>query len=304
MKKVGIIGVGHVGATVAHVIVQKGVASELVLIDKKTEKSNSEMLDLQDAAVFYQSHTSVSVGSYEDIADADVVISALGHIHLIAPDKDRFAELRVNIPEVKAVASELKRVGFDGILLAITNPNDIITDLYYRELALPHHKVIGTGTILDTARMKHYVGEALGVDARSVNGYVLGEHGDSQFVAWSSVSIGGRSIFDFAKTADLDLDELEKKAREGGFYVHAGKGYTNVAIAEGTVHILESLLNDAKRVLPISNYHEGKDSYISTPAIVGKNGIEGRIEIPLTKDEQSLLDLSIATIKEKGKLFG
>ena len=282
MKKIGIIGVGHVGATVAHVIVQKGLANELILVDKEVSKANSEMLDLQDAAVFYQSHTSVSVGNYEDIATADIVISALGHIHLIAADEDRFGELKVNAPEVKAVAKELKCIGFDGVMLAITNPNDVITDLYYRELGLPHNKVIGTGTILDSARMKHYVGEALDVDARSVNGYVLGEHGDSQFVAWSSVSIGGKSIFDFVKEASLNLIELEKKAREGGFYVHAGKGYTNVAIAEGAAHIVESLLNDAKRVLPVSHYHEEKDCYISTPAIVGKNGIEGVIEIPLS----------------------
>lgn len=304
VSKVGIIGVGHVGATVAHVVVQKGLATELVLIDKKVDKAKSEKLDLQDASSFLSTHTSILVGDYKDVADADVIVSALGHIHLLKQGGDRFAELKKNEPEVKAVAKELKRVGFSGKLLVVTNPNDVMTELYARELDLPHRHVIGSGTVLDSSRMKHYVGDVLGVDSRSVSGYVLGEHGDSQFVAWSSVAIGGRSIVDFVKEANLDLDDLENQARQGGFYVHLGKGYTNVAIAESTVHILEALLKDAKRVLSVSHYHLDKDSYVSTPAIVGKNGIEGVIDLSLNQREQDLLDLSVKMIKEKHKQFG
>ena len=303
MSKVGIIGVGNVGATVAHVIVQKGLVSELVLLDKKGKKAMSEMLDLKDAGSFFSTYTKLSVGDYEDLADAEVIISALGHIDLIAADADRFAELKMNEPEVKQVVKELKRVGFKGKLLVITNPCDVMTALYYQELDLPHGQVIGTGTVLDTARMKHYVADALGIDPRQVNGYVLGEHGDSQFVAWSSVFIGGKSIFDFVKEENLDLEALEDQARQSGYHVHAGKGYTNVAIAEVAACILEALLNDAKSVMPVSHYHEEQDCYISTPAIIGRNGIEGGIKITLNEREETLLASSVKEIKEKSKKF-
>jgi len=303
MSKVGIIGVGNVGATVAHVLMRQGLVNELVLLDKKQDKAFSETLDLQDAGSLFSTHTHVSVGGYKDLADADVIISALGHIDLIDADADRFTELKMNAPEVKKVAKELKHVGFNGKLLVITNPCDAMTELFYRELNLPHQQVMGTGTLLDTSRMKHYVGEALNVDPRCVSGYVIGEHGDSQFVAWSSVAIGGRSMVDLAKEHHLDLNEIEDQARQSGYHVHAGKGYTNVAIAEATACILESLLKDGKTILPVSHYHQAHDSYISTPAIVGRNGIEGKIDITLNEREQELLATSIEEIKEKSKKF-
>lgn len=303
MSKVGIIGVGNVGATVAHVVLEKGLASELILLDKKQNKAMSEMLDLKDASSLFSTYTKVTVGKYEEMADADVIISALGHIDLIAADADRFAELKANAPEVKQVAKELKRIGFNGKLLVITNPCDVMTELYYRELNLPHQQVIGTGTLLDSSRMKHYVAEALEVDPRSVSGYVVGEHGDSQFVAWSSVFIGGKSIFDFAKEQNLDLNAIEDQARQSGYHVHSGKGYTNVAIAAATACILEALLNNAKTVLPVSHYHEAYDSYISTPAIISRNGVECGIDLTLNETESAQLLSSIKEIKEKSKKF-
>lgn len=303
MSKIGIIGVGNVGATLAHVLMQKGLATELILLDKKQDKQKSEMLDLKDANSFFSTYTKVTIGSYEDLADAQIIISALGHIDLITADADRFAELKMNAPEVKQVAKELKRVKFRGKLLVITNPCDAMTELYYRSLDLAPNQVIGTGTLLDTSRMKNYVGSALNIDSRSVSGYVLGEHGDSQFVCWSSVFIGGKSIFDFAKDHNLDLAAIEDEARQSGYHVHAGKGYTNVAIAQATACIIEALLNDSKAIIPVSHYHEADDCYISTPAIVGKNGVESAVDINLTKAEQALLALSVETIKQKSKKF-
>jgi len=303
MSKVGIIGVGNVGATVAHVLLEKGLVSELVLLDKKKDKAMSEMLDLQDAGCFFSKYASVTVGGYEELADAEVIISALGHIDLIAADADRFAELKMNAPEVRAVSKELNRVGFKGKLLVITNPCDVMTELYYRSLDLPASSILGTGTVLDTARMKHYVGEAFGVDSRSVSGYVLGEHGDSQFVCWSSVFIGGKSIFDFVSEQNFSLDEIEDKARQSGYHVYAGKGYTNVAIAQSTACVLEALLSDAKSVMPVSHYHKEHDSYISTPAIVGKRGIEGAVKIALNEAEETMLVASVKEVREKSKKF-
>jgi len=222
---------------------------------------------------------------------------------LIAADADRFAELKMNAPEVRAVSKELNRVGFKGKLLVITNPCDVMTELYYRSLDLPASSILGTGTVLDTARMKHYVGEAFGVDSRSVSGYVLGEHGDSQFVCWSSVFIGGKSIFDFVSEQNFSLDEIEDKARQSGYHVYAGKGYTNVAIAQSTACVLEALLSDAKSVMPVSHYHKEHDSYISTPAIVGKRGIEGAVKIALNEAEETMLVASVKEVREKSKKF-
>jgi len=300
MSKVAVIGLGFVGATIAQVIVQSGVAKELILIDKNQNKAISEVLDIKDGLSFLSTSTKVTAGTYEDVTDCDVVISALGNVALAVASDDRFAELKANIPAVKSVAKELKRVGFAGKLLVVTNPNDAMTGLFFNEMNLPASHVIGTGTVLDTARMRHYVGDALGIDGRSVNGYVIGEHGASQVVMWSSVFIGGKSIFDIAKTTPVDLKLLAKKTREGGFHVVAGKGYTNVAIAEATVHILEAIVNDAKRVLTVSHYNENEGIYISTPAVVGKNGIEDVVYINLTEKEQKLFDESIEAIKEKG----
>lgn len=303
MKKIGIIGVGNVGATVAHVVMKQGLVSQLVLLDKKMDKARSEVIDLLDARSLFSTTTHVSVGDYKDMADADIIISALGHIDLLASDADRFVELKMNAPEVKQVAKDLKNVGFKGILLVITNPCDAMTELYYKQLDLPHQQVIGTGTLLDTSRMKNYVTEALQVDPRSVTGYVLGEHGDSQFVCWSSVSIGGKSIFDFEKERNLDLDDIESRGRMSGYHVHAGKGYTNVAIAEATACILEALINDSHSVLPVSHYHDEFKSYLSTPAIIGKNGVVAKVHISLSEKEKEQLQKSAEEIKEKSEKF-
>jgi len=303
MNKVGIIGVGNVGATLAHVLMRQGLVGELVLLDKNEDKLRSELLDLKDAASLFSTGTYLRGGDYEDLEDADVIISALGHIDSIAADEDRFGEMKLNIPEVKQVAKELNHVGFNGNLLVITNPCDAMTELYYRELDLPHWRIMGTGTLLDTSRMKHYVGEALEVDPRCVSGYVIGEHGDSQFVVWSSVAIGGKSMVDWAKEHQLDLNEIENQARQSGYHVHAGKGYTNVAIAEATACILEALLNDSQAVLPVSHYDIVHDCYISTPAFIGSSGVEAATFITLNEREQELLATSIGEIKEKSKKF-
>ncbi|WP_188351026.1 L-lactate dehydrogenase [Leuconostoc pseudomesenteroides] len=299
MRKVGIVGIGHVGATVAHLIVYQGLADELVLIDKKPEKVASEALDFSDAASLLDKHIDVHVGDYPDLADADVVISALGHIHLIKPDGDRFGELKANLPMAKQVGADLKAVGFNGVLLAISNPVDVITGIYQQATGLPSAQVIGTGTYLDTARLKRVFGEALGVDPRSVNGYVLGEHGASQFAAWSTVNVMGQNARTWAAEKSLDLDKLENDARVGGFTVHSGKGYTNFAIAHAAVSLLQIILSDARKEAIVSHYNEDFDGYISSPAIIGRGGVVANFDLPLTPEEQDKLAASAKAIQTK-----
>lgn len=190
MRKVGLIGYGHVGATVALDIVQGGFADELVIIDKDRKKAEAEVLDLLDALALLPFYVKIYVGEYDDLATADIVLSTLGHIELIKPGGDRFTELKANIPEIKEVSEQLNRINFKGILIATTNPNDVIVNLYSQLLNLPQSHIIGTGTYLDTARMKAQVSKALKIDGRAIEGYVLGEHGNSQFTAWSTVRVG------------------------------------------------------------------------------------------------------------------
>ena len=184
MRKIGVVGIGHVGATVAHIIIAQGLADELVVVDKNSDKVAADALDFRDAASLLSTHVTVHAGTVADLTDADLVISALGHIDLIKPGGNRFTELKANTPEVQQVGADLKKAGFHGVLIVISNPVDVITGIYQQATGLPTNQVFGTGTYLDTARLKRVLGEALQVDPRSVQGYMLGEHGDSQFAAW------------------------------------------------------------------------------------------------------------------------
>ncbi len=157
MRKVGLIGCGHVGATVALDIVQGGFAYELVIIDKDRKKAEAEVLDLLDALALLPFYVKIYVGEYDDLATADIVLSILGHIELIKPGGDIFTELKANIPEIKEVSEQLNRINFKGILIATTNPNDVIVNIYSQLLNLPKSQIIGTGTYLDTAHMKAQV---------------------------------------------------------------------------------------------------------------------------------------------------
>jgi len=194
-RKVAIIGMGNVGAAVAHGLIAQGAFDDYVLIDTNEAKVKADALDFQDAAANLNHHANITVNSYEALADADIIISALGNIKLQDnSNADRFAELPFTSKEVIEVSKKIKEVGFKGILIAITNPVDVVTSLYQHYTGLPKERVIGTGTLLDTARMKRAVGVRFGVDPRSVYGYNLGEHGNSQFTAWSQVRVKGQPI--------------------------------------------------------------------------------------------------------------
>lgn len=299
MRKIGVVGIGHVGATVAHLVVSQGLADTLVLVDKNAAKLASEVLDFQDAASLLPHHVTVTAGTTADLADAEVVISALGHIDLIQPGGDRFTELRANTPEVQQVGSDLKQAGFQGVLIVISNPVDVMSGLYQQVTSLPTQQVFGTGTYLDTARLKRALGEALNIDPRSVHGYMLGEHGASQFAAWSTVQALGQTATELATTYQLDLDQIAADAREGGFTVFAGKKYTNFAIAHAAVSLAQLVLSDARQVAIVSHYDPQFDSYISTPAIIGRGGIVGEVPLTLTAAEQASLQQSAAAIAEK-----
>ena len=243
-RKVGVIGMGNVGSTVAHYIVAMGFADDLVLIDKNEAKVKADALDFEDAMANLPFHTNITVNDYSALKDADVIVSALGNIKLQDnPNADRFAELSFTRQAVKEVAQKIKESGFKGKIVAITNPVDVITSLYQKITGLPKNHVLGTGTLLDSARMKRAVAERLNLDPRSVDGYNLGEHGNSQFTAWSTVRVLGRPLTELADKRGLDLEELDKEAKMGGWTVFQGKKYTNYGVATAAVKIVNAILS-------------------------------------------------------------
>ena len=297
-RKAAIIGMGNVGAAVAHGLIAQGAFDDYVLIDTNEAKVKADALDFQDAAANLNHHANITVNSYEALADADVIISALGNIKLQDnPNADRFAELPFTSKEVIEVSKKIKEVGFNGILIAITNPVDVVTSLYQHYTGLPKERVIGTGTLLDTARMKRAVGVRFGVDPRSVYGYNLGEHGNSQFTAWSQVRVKGQPISKL--TSEEVLEEIGTEAMKGGHTVFYGKKYTSYGIASAAIRLALAVISDAHEELPVTNYYAPLDTYLSYPALVGRSGIIEQLQLTLTEEEEAKLARSAQFIQDK-----
>ena len=297
-RKVAIIGMGNVGAAVAHGLIAQGAFDDYVLIDTNEAKVKADALDFQDAAANLNHHANITVNSYEALADADVIISALGNIKLQDnPNADRFAELPFTSKEVIEVSKKIKEVGFKGILIAITNPVDVVTSLYQHYTGLPKERVIGTGTLLDTARMKRAVGVRFGVDPRSVYGYNLGEHGNSQFTAWSQVRVKGQPISKL--TSEEVLEEIATEAMRGGHTVFYGKKYTSYGIASAAIRLALAVVSDTHEELPVTNYYAPLDTYLSYPALVGRSGIIEQLQLTLTEEEEAKLARSAQFIQDK-----
>lgn len=297
-RKVAIIGMGNVGAAVAHGLIAQGASDDYVLIDTNEDKVRADALDFQDAAANLNHHANITVNDYEALADADVLISALGNIKLQDnPNADRFAELPFTSKEVIDISEKIKSVGFRGVLIAITNPVDVVTSLFQHYTGLPKERVIGTGTLLDTARMKRVVGVRFGVDPRSVYGYNLGEHGNSQFTAWSQVRVKGQLIHTL--TSEKVLEEMATEAMKGGHTVFYGKKYTSYGIASAAIRLALAVVSDAHEELPITNYYAPLDTYLSYPAIIGRNGVIEQVKLSLTDEEEAKLAHSAQFIQDK-----
>ena len=298
--KIGIIGDGHVGCTVAHELIISGLVDDLVMIDVNEGKVKADAIDFEDAMANLPNHANIIVNDYDALKDADIVISTLGKISL-ETQGDRFQELEYNKKQLSPITESIKNSGFNGILLVISNPVDAITSLYQQLTGLPKEHVIGTGTLLDTARMKKVVAKKFNVDPRSVSGFALGEHGNSQFTAWSTVKVFEKPITELAKNESWQPSDLEDEIRFGGQTVFMGKHYTNYGVSAAGVRIVRAVLTDSRTELPVSSYQEKYGTYMSYPAIVGREGIVRKIDLQLTAEEEELLQKSAAAIKEKSQ---
>lgn len=299
MHKIGIIGLGHVGTTVAHILLLKGLADELVMIDQNAKKVEAEYYDFADSFARTEHSAVLKCNDYGELADADIVITSFGDIEATAKTGDRFAELPINKKSAVEVGRKIKESGFNGILLNISNPCDAIVNELQKATGMPHNRIFGTGTFLDTARLQRAVGAHFGEAPQNVSGFVLGEHGNSQFSAWSTVRLDGQPISQFADAGKVDLEKLDEEIRQSAFTVVAGKGYTSTAIATCAVRIVEAIFNDKHEFMPASVYLEQFGTYIGYPAVIGKNGVEKIVLVKLPADEAEKLAASAKTIKDK-----
>ncbi|RYL87502.1 L-lactate dehydrogenase [Sporolactobacillus sp. THM19-2] len=306
MRKYAIIGLGHVGAAVAFTLVSKGIADELILIDKNEELARAEQLDLQDMQGRIETRTIIKINDYSELADADILFITAGNI-LAYQEKqaqgNRWAEFVYTKEIVKDIAPKVKASGFHGVAIDTMNPCDAITQYFQENTGLSRQQVFATGTFLDTARMQKVVSDEFNCDPKNVSGYVYGEHGQSQFTAWSTVRVNGLDITALAKQRDLNLDDLEEAARRGGWEVYKGKGYTSWAIATCAVKLSQAVLSDAHAAYICSCYSEKYGTYVGQPAIISKNGIEEVTVLPLTDEEEAKFKHSADTIKEKFQTF-
>ncbi|EUJ30137.1 L-2-hydroxyisocaproate dehydrogenase [Listeria grayi] len=294
MRKLGIIGVGHVGAEVAFSVVTQGICDEIVLIDKNQEKAESEAIELRDMASLTAFHTTIHTQDYHELRTADVIVIAVGQSDLL--HEDRMEELKATSKIIKEIVPKIVASGFKGIIINITNPCDVITMMIQAESDFPKDRVFGTGTSLDTARMKRVVGEALAINPKSVDGYVLGEHGESQFIAWSTVNVAGTAIQSLPEAKDFDLPALKDSVRGGGWKILLGKGWTNFGIATIAAKLTAAVFNDARQVFPLSVYDEALDVYIGKPALLGKEGIIHSVAMHLKESETAALEASAQVI--------
>ncbi|GEA94604.1 L-lactate dehydrogenase [Weissella viridescens] len=300
-RKIGIIGMGSVGSAIAHGLIAQGVADDYVFINRGEAKAVANQLDFEDAMANLETHANITINDWSALADADVVISTLGNMAMQQnnPTGDRFAELKFTSSMVTSVGTDLKNSGFTGVLIVISNPVDVITTLFKDVTGLPASHVVGTGTLLDTARMQRIVGAKLNIDPRSVSGYNLGEHGNTQFVAWSTVRALGQPMEKLAAVRDLDLAEINDQARKGGFDIVNGKGFTSYGVATSAIRIAKAVMSDAREELVLSNLRPEYEAYLSYPAIIGREGVVEQCPLDLTDAELEKLNASHAFIAEQ-----
>lgn len=295
MRKVAIIGLGHVGATVAYTIFTHGYADTLVLLDKNQAKVEAEYNDLRDTLARNNYYVNVVRQDWKELKDTDVIITAFGDIAATVKTGDRFGEFDINAKNAQEVGQQIKASGFNGVIINISNPCDAISTLLQESTGLPKNQVFGTGTFLDTARMQRIVGEKLNEDPRNVEGFVLGEHGASQFTAWSTVRVNGKSANElFSKSEE---ETLSAQPNKNSMKVAAGKGYTSYAIATCGVRLMQAVFANARLFAPTSVFVDEVGTYIGYPAIIGKDGIEEVPSLELTEAEEQKLQDSASIIK-------
>ncbi|WP_335872399.1 L-lactate dehydrogenase [Bacillus sp. 2205SS5-2] len=302
-NKVALIGTGFVGSSYAFAMLNQGVAQEMVLIDVNKEKADGDARDLSHGLAF-ASPMKIYAGTYEDCSDADLVVITAGASQ--QPGETRLDLVDKNIKIFKSIVSEVMKSGFDGIFLIATNPVDILTYATWKFSGLPKERVIGSGTILDTARLRYLLGDYFKVDTRNVHAYIMGEHGDTEFPVWSHARVGVSPLTEqVEQTPDqlmADLDDIFINVRDAAYHIIERKGATYYGIAMGLVRITKAILHNENCILTVSALLEGQydeeDLYIGVPAVINRDGIQKVIELSLSEDEKKKFKHSSHVLKD------
>lgn len=303
-SKVVIVGAGMVGSSTAFSLITQGVCDEIMIVDINRDKAWGEVTDLCHCVEYLNRNVKVSQGDYEDCRDADIVVITAGAPPKAGQTRLDTLELSANI--MKSIVTPIMKSGFKGHFIVVSNPVDMIAHYVYKLSGLPKNQVIGTGTAMDSARLKHFVGEVFNVDPRSVQAYTMGEHGDSQMCPWSHVTVGGKRISDImadnSEYADLDLDQIVEKVTKVGFEILKVKGTTCYGIATTAAGIIKAILNDENKIIPVSTLLEGEfgesDVFCGVPVILNRSGVQDVVEVHLTEEELVKFKKSVSVIRE------
>lgn len=301
-QKIILIGDGAVGSSYAFALINQNIGHELGIIDVNRDKAEGDVMDLNSALAF-TAPKKIYVADYEDCHDADLIVYTAGASQ--KPGETRLDLTEKNLRITKDVVEKVMASGFDGIFLVATNPVDILTYAAYKWSGLPTHQVIGSGTSLDSARFKQTIADLLHVDVRNVHGYIIGEHGDTEFPVWSHANVAGLQINEWVSdnpdTDEEALIDLFFSVRDAAYEIIERKGATFYGIGASLARITRAIFNNEQAVLPLSVYLDGeyneKDIYIGTPAIIDSDGISSIVEIPLNDSEKDKMKHSVATIR-------
>lgn len=303
-RKVVIIGCGFVGAASAFSLMQSGLFSEMVLIDSDKSKAEGEALDISHGLPFAKP-MKIYAGDYSDINDSSLVIVTAGANQ--KPGETRLDLVKKNISIFKSIIPEIRKTAFNGILLIVANPVDILTTVAVKLSGYPQNRVFGSGTVLDTARLKYELGNHLNVDSRSIHAFIIGEHGDSEIAAWSSANVSGIPLHKFCEMRghynhDSATIKIAESVKNSAYEIIEKKKATYYGIAMSVKRICEAIVRDEKSILPISSMMSGDFGIdgisLSMPAIVGKNGVECHVPIQLDDEEVSKLKDSAKTLTD------
>ncbi|HBF44289.1 MAG TPA: L-lactate dehydrogenase [Clostridiales bacterium] len=307
MNKITIIGSGRVGATIAYSLTCRNLASEIVIIDVDGEKAKGEALDIRQG-LSYDSSCIVYAGGYEDAKDSNIVIITSGIAR--KPGQSRLELIQTNIAIQKSIIPQITSQAPNAVYVMVSNPVDILTYSFCRLSGIPENKIIGSGAIIDTARLRSRIAEYCGLEVGNIHAYMFGEHGDSGFSPWSIARIAGMPVDEYQKavesssllTTKIDLPEIEKYVKESGALVISRKGATFYAIASTVCHIVKAITDNSNTAMTVSTMMRGEygisDVCLSTINIVGRNGVCGKINPILTDEEVAKLQNSAKVLKE------
>lgn len=303
-RKVAIVGCGFVGASIAFSLMQRKLFSEMVLIDVNMAKAEGEAMDLSDGLP-YTAPMEITAGTYADAADAALIIITAGANQ--KPGETRLDLIGKNIAILKSILPKITALPFEGILMIVSNPVDVLTYAAQRISGYPAHRVFGSGTVLDTARLKHQLGRHLQVDNRNVHAFIIGEHGDSELPVWSSANVSGIDLNRYChlqggEDHDAEMQKIYESVRDSAYEIISRKSATYYGIAMAVGRIAECIVKDEHSILPVSVALAGQyglsNLALSVPSIVGKNGVERVLEIPLNETETAALQASAAQMRE------